>query len=680
MMTDGLLRHWVAWVCMAVLIVAGGTAYGTDWIHDPNDEGDWFDENNWSHGVPTSQDVIHDISSAKILISSGNAESGSLGLGNDVTLRQTGGTNRICEEHLVLGFGWGVPLATATYELSGGELIVQEEELLAGWDSVGHFIHTGGTNTTPILAVGAWRGSYSAFFYDNPLGIYDLSGSGELFANEIYVGSYDAFPSANPGLFSQSGGNSHARYINVSDESRCELTGGTLELDGGLTLRGELDFAGQSPVLDIHDGSILNFGQGTVLNAQQAALNLGPTSLCIVPEGFDPAAEFGQYVNQGKTHTAGSTLEIAAGETIRGWGDIDDHVDCAGSLLASEGGVLELNGGLSIAEGGTVKARVHINDETSGMTGGVCSASSLFIGHDANGRFVQSGGTCELSWLFVTPGSGFEGSYELQSGHLITERSRVYGTGTPYFVQTGGTHTCDWLWVTNGGQYRMSGGVLEATYASLSSWEITDPAAEVSIGRLLELHGTVGAVEGTTIRMFSTPGAEPEDVVGFQTSSTDPAAQAGLGNIRLIFEGGTGALNTLEAAGLIDGGFTENFALGALQVGGESGLAYVRLVDEIDNGFRLSGAAEALFVDELLIGADSQLATGGLRLYVAHDVRALLDTYITDGRLVDGRQPAQPILTVYDPANDWTVVVPEPATLSLLALGGLAGIRRRRRP
>ena len=58
------------------------------------------------------------------------------------------------------------------------------------------------------------------------------------------------------------------------------------------------------------------------------------------------------------------------------------------------------------------------------------------------------------------------------------------------------------------------------------------------------------------------------------------------------------------------------------------------------------------------------------------DVEATLNTWIADGRLFDGT--GAPLAACYDTGNNWTLV-PEPATLGLLALGGLALIARRRR-
>ena len=107
------------------------------------------------------------------------------------------------------------------------------------------------------------------------------------------------------------------------------------------------------------------------------------------------------------------------------------------------------------------------------------------------------------------------------------------------------------------------------------------------------------------------------------------------------------------------------------------------VVDTYDNGNRGTAGYETLFTGALTIGTGSQLDVHGLSLYVAGDVAAALDGYISAGLLTDSTLEEGEVLdAVYSSGDGWTTltVVPEPTT-SVLLLGGVAlgaWIRRRR--
>ncbi len=98
----------------------------------------------------------------------------------------------------------------------------------------------------------------------------------------------------------------------------------------------------------------------------------------------------------------------------------------------------------------------------------------------------------------------------------------------------------------------------------------------------------------------------------------------------------------------------------------------------INNDVGLGGAAKHLDVDALNINtSEVTLDVNSLPVYVDGDVEATLDDWITDGRLASSAWGAS-IRATYNATLDRTEVTPEPATLCMLALGGLGVLLRRR--
>ena len=97
----------------------------------------------------------------------------------------------------------------------------------------------------------------------------------------------------------------------------------------------------------------------------------------------------------------------------------------------------------------------------------------------------------------------------------------------------------------------------------------------------------------------------------------------------------------------------------------------------IQNNVGLSGLAKYLAVDALGISGEASFDVGSVPVYVDGDVEFTLDEWISDGRLLSSVWGSG-INATYNATFERTEVTPEPATLSLLALGGLMALRRRR--
>jgi hypothetical protein len=98
----------------------------------------------------------------------------------------------------------------------------------------------------------------------------------------------------------------------------------------------------------------------------------------------------------------------------------------------------------------------------------------------------------------------------------------------------------------------------------------------------------------------------------------------------------------------------------------------------INNNVDLGGAAKHLAVDALNINtSEVTLDVNSLPVYVDGDVEATLDDWITDGRLASSAWGSN-IRATYNAALERTEVTPEPATLCMLALGGLGVLLRRK--
>jgi hypothetical protein len=366
---------------------------------------------------------------------------GSSGTGS---FTQSGGTNSV--SNLEVDGYYYSSSAAGTYFLSGSGVLLAATESIAE-SGAGTLTQTGGTNSVGTLRLGGYSSAAKA--------AYNLSGSGVLSVGTVCIGKY-----SGTATFTQSGGINTANYVEI--HSRYNLSGGSLNINGGLTNRGN-DVNIPSGVFDLAGGaatvtctaSIVDFTGGAPQNAQNAALSIGPNSLLLVPTGYDPAAHWKSYSNAGMTHVQGSPLSISAGQTIYGTGAIADHVNCAaGTLSTSSGGSITLRLGLTLSGSGVINlGGGNLSVESGGsnstsISGGSLTVGSLWAGHINYATVTQSGGTVSTNTLGLgdgwsgSAGSRSTGEYDLSGSGVLTSQTEVLGNGGDGIItQTGGTNT-----------------------------------------------------------------------------------------------------------------------------------------------------------------------------------------------------------------------------------------------
>ncbi len=767
-------------ILLAVVAVSAAPGVGTYW---QGTTGDWFDPANWTSGVPTADDIAYISNGGTAEITTGVAEPDNLvvdgsWLPSRVVLGDGGGlltealavgwagrgnfvqTGGVSETHVFALAAYGRS-SRGTYELSDGRLIVTgyaeigiwgtghfiqtggrhdvsghldlgrkrvasgtyelsgDARLSAGYQTIGNegkgtFIQTGAINTIQgWLEVGLEDGSdgtyklqdggrlttvatrigyrgHGQFIHTSGThsiegeltlgrgavaqGTYELGHEGKLSASVEFIGRYGT------GKFIQTGGKNTTGYLSINSLSRYELSGGKLEITGdGLNVEGVLDFSGGDGRIKVGDDAIVNLSGG-VLGSAKSKLTVGANSLTIYAPGSHPDDTFGKFSTEGLLHEAGQVLDVHAGEGFAGRGRIDDHVVCAGTIAASPGGI-NLNNGLMVTSGGSVdlglkRGTLRVNNTVSGLAGSSLSARYEYIGDTSTGSFSHTAGTNKVSTLYIGGQSGFHGTYNISGGSL--EAGEVY-------VGLGG------------------GGELNILNSDAS---ITVAGGLLRFGT----HSVLTAVEGSTINM---------NLAKFDNRSTNPAALAGMSNLKAVFQRhNRRSRNKFEVAGedmgVSLGGFDLNFALGTLQVGSDDVRGVLQLVNSFDNQPSWGGK-EALYVENLIIeGVGSSIDLNGLNLYYLNggDLKQLFDGDSNLDGVVDivdltslaanwsflsradkewsqGDTNGDMLIDIVDLtalAANWgaeTIVipggpVPEPTALVLLGLGGFALIRRRR--
>lgn len=381
-----------------------------------------------------------------------------VGFSDTGTFTQTGGTNSVSS--LDLGHNSG---ACGTYNLSGAGQASTSNEYIS-YSGSGTFTQTDGTNSTSYLYLGVNSGSN---------GTYDLSDTGKLSANKEYIGQ------SGTGTFAQIGGTNTATYIKTGTAGTYTLSGGALNINGGLENQGVWDLSNSSAIVNLFS-SFLDLRSNILTTANNVTLNIDSHSLLIVPGGYNATDYFANIYNSGIIHQVGSTLDISPAYSIYGIGSIDDHVNCQGTLSATSGYSINLNSGLSLSGTGKVdlgtSGTLCVNNTISRMDGGSLHVSYQYIGSTGTGTFTQTGGTITITdnikhypTLALGYNSGSSGTYYLSgTGNLngvgLTDDGTEYIglNGMGIFNQTGGINSTYNFYIGynsgSSGTYNLSGG------------------------------------------------------------------------------------------------------------------------------------------------------------------------------------------------------------------------------
>ena len=385
------------------------------------------------------------------------------------TFIHTGGDATISNK-LYIGYSsWSS--GTYTLNLASGSLTVNNEIRIGADSGKGRFeylSYTPGSVTTGKVTLGS-KGTLAIGFNTNVNVIFDgtlfggatmtgLDNGGTLEATNGATLSQNWGPytyravrvgsSGGGGTFTLNAGagNDTTHYLEINSNGLFNYTSGNLAIDtGGLHLAGVMNFGGNPTSVNIGANSLVNLQDGTFQNAWAAGFHVNAAScLTIVPVGFNPG-QFAAYSNAGRTYVAGGTLVIAANESYTFEGHIKDHVKCSGSLTATAGGFLDLQGGVDIQGNGSVDtsgAILIIIDSNSGIFGygGHLTSDGMQVGVGSSGTFTQLGGYATLTGdLYLGCDANGTGTYNMYPGSTLeTPALHVGYAGTGHFVQNQG--------------------------------------------------------------------------------------------------------------------------------------------------------------------------------------------------------------------------------------------------
>jgi len=346
----------------------------------------------------------------------------------------------VVRDEIIVGDGGG----RGRFEWFNGEIktpqmtVAKGSELAMGFDFHMADLAGGALGPNTVLVNGLLEITNGATATDNPMVAPSLQFSGLRVGSELGGGTYRLM-----------GGTKDCNYVEVNGGGVFQCAGSsTINMGGGgLHVAGDMDLGGHYVTLNVGGDSLVNLTDANVLGAHDTSVWIEPNTLTILRPGFDPYMVFHTYVNYGRTHVAGSPLEIHPHENYVFQGHIPDHVRCYGSVSATAGGSVSMYGGLEVS--GNVdlgRGMLIVNDPNSRISpSGQLKARDMRIGTldhgiSGSGVFTQYGGHLELSnELSIAHDANTVGSYKQIDGTCRAGAVYVGREGSGTFDLVGGS-------------------------------------------------------------------------------------------------------------------------------------------------------------------------------------------------------------------------------------------------